>query len=63
VSLHVTAQSHLVSRDKVFQNNHTWERSKDKNLDEKETLKKIGESFEDNACTAEIVNVSWGLRV
>jgi hypothetical protein len=26
-------------------------------------LKKIGESFEDNACIAKIVSVSWGLRV
>jgi hypothetical protein len=29
----------------------------------KQTLKKTGEIFEDNACTAEIVSVSWGLRV
>jgi hypothetical protein len=58
VGLHVTSQSHLVSRDQVFQNSHTWERSRDKNLDEKQTLKKIGESFEDNAYTVEIVNVS-----
>jgi hypothetical protein len=26
-------------------------------------LKKFGKSFEDNACTAEIMSVSWGLRV
>jgi hypothetical protein len=32
-------------------------------LDEKQTLKKIGESLEDNACIAKIVSVSWGLRV
>jgi hypothetical protein len=58
VRLHVTSQSHLVSGDQVFQNSHTWERSRDKNLDEKQTLKKFGESFEDNAYIAEIVNVS-----
>jgi len=63
VGLHVTSQNHLVLGDQVFQNSHTWERSEDKNLDEKHTLKKIGESFEDNACTAEIVSVSWGLRI
>jgi len=63
VGLHVTSQNHLVLGDQVFQNSHTWERSKDKNLDEKHTLKKIGESFEDNAYTAEIVSVSWGLRI
>jgi hypothetical protein len=63
VGLHVTAQCHLVSGEEVFQNSHTWERSRDKNLDEKETLEKFGESFEDNACIAEIVSVSWGLRV
>jgi hypothetical protein len=63
VGLHVTTQSHLVSGDQVFQNSHTWERLRKKNLDEKETLEKIGESFEDNACTTEIVSVSWGLRV
>jgi hypothetical protein len=63
VGLHVTSQNHLVSRDQVFQNSHTWERSRDKNLDEKLTLKKIGESFDDNACTAKIMSVSWGLRI
>jgi hypothetical protein len=63
VGLHVTSQNHLVSRDQVFQNSHTWERSRDKNLDDKQTLKFSGESFEDNACTAEIVTISWGLRV
>jgi len=63
VGLHVTSQSHLVSGDQVFQNSHTWERSKDKNLDEKQTLKFFGESFENNACTVEIVSVSWGLKV
>ncbi len=63
MGLHVTSQSHLVLEDQVFQNSHTWERSRDKNLDEKQTLKKIGESLEDNACIAKIVSVSWGLRV
>jgi hypothetical protein len=63
VGLHVASQSYLVSGDQVFQNSHTWERSREKNLDEKQTLKKTGESFEDNACTAEIHSVSWGLRV
>ncbi len=63
VGLHVTSQSHLVSGDQVFQNSHTWERSRDKNLDEKQTLKFFRESFENNACTAKIVSVSWGLRV
>jgi hypothetical protein len=63
VGLHVTSQNHLVLGDQVFQNSHTWERSRDKNLDEKQTLNFFGESFEDNACIAEIVSVSWGLRV
>lgn len=41
MGLHVKSQSYLVSGDQVFQNGHTWERSRDKNMDEKQKLKKL----------------------